>query len=243
MTQRKVEIIAKKRTITGAKVKKLRREGQIPASVYGKKVKSENLQIDEKKFLKVYEEAGDTKLVDLKLEGGEKYPVLIHQIQRHPVNGQVLTVDFLAVNLRETIKVKVPVVSIGDSPAVTDKIGALLQPLQEIEIECLPTDLPENLKIDISKLAKIGDVAKVSDIKIPDKIKILTDAEQVVFTISELVQKEKIEEVVTPHEAEATEQKKVEEGEEGEGKGEEEGKPSSAKASEGKKEEKKEEKK
>lgn len=236
-----MEVIAKKRTITGAKVKKLRREGQIPASLYGKKVKSENLQIDEKKFLKVYEEAGDTKLVDLKIEGGEKYPVLIHQIQRHPVNGQVLTVDFLAVNLRETIKVKVPVVSVGDSSAVVDKLGALLQPLQEVEIECLPTDLPENLKIDISKLEKIGDVAKVSDIKISDKIKILTDQAQVIFTVGELVQKEKVEEVVTPHEAEATEQKKPEEGEVTE-EGKEE-KASQAPAKGEPKESKKEEKK
>jgi large subunit ribosomal protein L25 len=213
-----VEIKAKKRTILGNQVKKLRREGVIPASVYGKKVKSENLQIDEKVFQKAYAASGDTKLVDLIIEGGEKYPVLIHQVQKHPINDYILTVDFLAVNLKEAIKVSVQVHPIGVPQAVTDKLGALLQPQQELEIECLPTDLPEKIEVDVSKLAKLGDTFLVSDIKLSDKIKVLTDSTVTVFTISELVQKEKIEEVVTPHEAEATEQKKEEGVQEGEAK-------------------------
>ncbi len=85
--------------------------------------------------------------------------------------------------------------------------------MQEIEIECLPTDLPEKIEADVTSLSKIGDVLTVSDIKVSDKIKILSDANQVLFTISDLVQKEKVEEEVTPHEAEATAQKKTDEAE------------------------------
>jgi large subunit ribosomal protein L25 len=224
-----MDIKATKRTILGSQVKKLRRMGVLPASVYGKKVKSENIQIDEKAFLKVYSEAGDTKLIDLKIEDGASYPVLIHLIHKHPINDNILNVDFLAVDLKEAIKVAVPVLAIGVPQAVIDKLGALLQPQQELEIECLPTDLPEKIEVDVSKLAQLGDTLLVSDIKFSDKIKVLSDLNLTVFTISELVQKEKIEEEVTPHEAEATAQKKVEEGEEGQGEDQKDEKVSPAK--------------
>lgn len=244
-----MQLTAKKRTITGHKVKNLRSKGIIPATVYGKKISSENLEIDLKDFLKVYKTAGDTKLIDLKLESGKTIPVLIHQVQRHPVNDHILNIDFLGVDLKEMIRVKVPVVAVGESPAVVEKVGALLNPIREIEIECLPKDLPEKIEVNISTLAKLNDDIKVSAIKLGDKIKVLTDVNLTVFTINELVQKEKIEEVVVPTEVEATAQKK--EGEE-EGEGEEETKEGSkkeekaastkataAKADEPKKEEKK----
>jgi large subunit ribosomal protein L25 len=233
-----LEIKATKRTVLGNQVKKLRRNGMLPASLYGKKVKSESLQIDEKAFIKAYAECGDTKLIDLSIEDGKTYPVLIHQVAKHPINDYILTVDFLAVDLKEAIKVAVQIYPIGVPQAVTDKLGALLQPLQELEIECLPTDLPEKIEVDVTKLAVLGDTLLVSDIKLSDKIKVLTDSTSTVFTISALLQKEKIEEEVTPHEAEATEQKKEEEGAEGEGKeGKKDEKVSPAK--ETKKEEKK----
>lgn len=208
-----MEIVAQKRTIKGSKVKRLRKKGIIPCSLYGKKVNSQNIQVDEKAFLKIYSYAGDTKLIDLKVENDKTYPVLIHQIQKHPVNLNILSVDFLAVSLKDVVKVFVPVVPLGTPKAVSEKIGVCLQPLQEIEIECLPTDLPEKIEADVTSLSKIGDVLTVSDIKVSDKIKILSDASQVVFTISDLVQKEKVEEEVTPHEAEAITQKKTDEAE------------------------------
>jgi large subunit ribosomal protein L25 len=229
-----MELLAKKRIIVGHKVKKLRDEGKIPASLYGKKVSSQNIEVNLKDFLKVYAEARDTKLVDLKL-GDKIFPVLIHQIQKNPVSDVILNADFLAVDLKAAVRVHVPVSSIGSSPAVADKLGALLNPLQEVEIECLPTDLPEKLEVDISGLKAIGDAAKVSDIKVSEKIKILTPLDQVIFTLAELVQKEKVEEVVAPTEVEATAEKKPEEGAAAEapaGKGE-------ATASESKKPEKK----
>lgn len=239
-----MELTAKKRTITGHKVKNLRSKGIIPATVYGKKISSENLEIDLKDFLKVYKTAGDTKLIDLKLESGKTIPVLIHQVQRHPVNDHILNIDFLGVDLKEMIRVSIPVVAKGQAPAVANKIGALINPIREIEIECLPSDLPEKIEVDVSKLENLNDDIKVSDIKLGEKIKILADANSTVFTINELVQKEKIEEVVVPTEVEATAQKKEgEEGEEAEEGKEENKKVEKAEPVKHEKEVKKEEKK
>lgn len=234
-----MELSAAKRTALGHKVKQLRKEGKIPATVYGKKTNSQNVSVEEKVFAKVYAEAGDTKLINLTLvpakagiEGEKTLPVLIHAVQRHPVDGKVLHVEFLAVDLKQAVRVHVSLIAVGESPVVADKTGALLQPLSELEIECLPADLPEHVEVDISNLKAIGDNIHVKDIKISDKIKVLTDAEQVVFTISELVQKEKVEEVVTPTEVEATAEKAPEEGEQGAGEGKEEEKKVEAKTEE-----------
>lgn len=236
-----MELSARKRTIIGHKVKNLRLKGIIPGSVYGKKVPSQSIEIDLKEFLKTHKLAGDTKLVDLIVEKGESIPVLIHHVQRHPVNDHILNVDLLAVDLKAMIRVSIPVVAKGDAPAITNKIGALINPIREIEVECLPSDLPEKIEIDVSKLENLNDVIKISDIKLGNGIKILTDSNATVFTINELVQKEKIEEVVTPTEVEATAQKKVEEGTTDEAKesGKKDEKPGAPKKEETKKEEKK----
>ncbi len=239
-----MELSATKRTLTGRKVKKLRKQGKIPATVYGKKTPSQSLEIEKLAFSKIHRQAGDTKLIDLKLEGGKTLPVLIHQIQFHPVSHFILHVDFLAVDLKEAVKVHVPLVAVGVSQAVKDKLGALLNPIQDVEIECLPADLPKNIQIDISPLAALGDAIKVADIKLPNKIKILTDGEQIVFKIGELVQKEKIEEKVTPTEVEATAEKKPEEtAAEGAGETKEAGKETGKEVKKEEKKEKKEEKK
>jgi large subunit ribosomal protein L25 len=236
-----MELTAQKRTLTGHKLKKLRAAGKIPATVYGKKVASVNLEINEKDFIKAHAAAGDTKLIDLLVDKEKALPVLIHQVQLHPINNNVLSVDFLAVDLKAVVRVHVPITAVGNSPAVADRLGALLNPIQQLEIECLPTDLPEKLEVDISGLKEVGNAVKVSDVKVSDKIKVITPVDQVVFTIAELVQKEKVEEVITPTEVEATAEKKPEEGEEvAETK---EGEKGGEKKSETKKEEKKEEKK
>lgn len=170
-----------------------------------------SLEINEKDFIKVHATTGDTKLIDLLIDKEKALPVLIHQVQLHPINNNVLAVDFLAVDLKAVVRVHVPLFAVGNSPAVADRLGALLNPLQQLEIECLPTDLPDKLEVNISGLKEVGNAVKVSDVKVADKIKVLTPADQVVFTIAELVQKEKVEEVVTPTEVEATAEKKPEE--------------------------------
>ena len=136
-------LTAEKRTVAGKKVKKLRKEGILPANIYGKNFASEQVQLPLKDFVEVFDKVHETGLVDL-LVGKETYPVLIHNVQIHPLDYTPIHADFYKVNLKEKVKTAIPVVSIGEAKAVTDKVGVLLQTLNEIEVEALPTDLPEH---------------------------------------------------------------------------------------------------
>lgn len=183
-------LLAQKRTVLGRKVKKLRAEGQIPAHVFGHKVKTVHVQVKNTDFAKVYDAAGETGIVDLAIDG-QKRPVLIRNVQIHPVTDETLHIDFYQVNLTEKVKVNVPLEVIGESPAVEKKIGLLLTPVSEVEIEALPQDLPEKIEVDVAKLANVGDEVKVGDLKI-DKTKITlhTPEDLVVAQIGELVTRE-----------------------------------------------------
>lgn len=180
---------AAKRTITGRKIKNLRRQGILPANIYGKKLKSQVVQLNEKDFSTVFAKTGETGLVEL-LVGEEKHPVLIHNVQYHPVTGAPLHADFLQVDLKEKVTAKVAVVLIGEAPVVKDKTGVLLTILSEIEVEALPADLPDKLEVDISNLSTIDQSIKVEQLKISDKVKVLTDPNLEIVKVAPLVSKE-----------------------------------------------------
>lgn len=179
------------RKITGRKAKKLRSDGWILANIFGKDIKSLALQIKTAEFLKTLDKAGETGIIELAIESEEKTrPVLISHLQKHPVTRQILHADLHQVNLKEKIKAMVPIVLEGEAKAVSDKIGILLQTLSEVEVEALPTDLPEHLTINVEKLVAIGEQITVADIKPPTEVIILTDAHQVIVKIDELISKE-----------------------------------------------------
>ncbi len=181
---------ASKRKTLGRKVKKLRREGILPANLYGKKIKSQSLQISLKDFQKIYQETGETGLLDLKIDS-ETRPVLIHNVQLHPVSGEPLHADFRQVSLTEKTVATVPIEISGESPAIEQGIGVLIQPISEIEVEALPQDLPEHLLVDISKLAQVDDQVAVSDIQIDrKKIEIKADLGAIVAKIGRLEKEE-----------------------------------------------------
>ena len=185
-----IPLTAQKRTVLGRKVKKLRAEGFIPAHVFGHKVPTIHVQVKAGEFSKVYDQAGETGIIDLAVDGTKK-PVLIRNVQIHPVTDEPLHIDFYQVNLTEKVKVNVPLEIVGEAPAVEKKIGLLLTPTTEIEIEALPADIPDNIEVDISKLENIGDEIKVKDLKIDkSKIEVHTDEDLVVAQIGELVTKE-----------------------------------------------------
>lgn len=197
-------LIAQTRTILGRKVKNLRAEGLIPAHVFGHKVATEHVQVKAADFHKVFEKVGETGIIELTI-GDKRKPVLVKDTQVHPVTDDLLHIDFYQVNLSEKVKVKVPIEFIGDAPAVEKKIGLLLTPISELEVEALPADLPESIEVDISNLNEIGDQIKVQDLKIDrSKIEVLADPEQIVADIGELVTKE-MEAVEAEMEAEAAE--------------------------------------
>jgi len=208
----KFKLKVEKRKIVGRKVKALRKQGILPANIYGKEIKSLAVQLPTKDFLKIYQEVGETGIVELSL-GEEKYPVLIHNLQLQPVTGQPLHVDFRKVTLTEKVKATVPVVTVGEAPAVTQKLGILLTPVNELEVEALPTDLPEHIEVDISNLKEVDQEIKISDLKIPQKVTVLANQELVIVKIGPLVTEEakKIleEEKAAAEAAEATVQKEA----------------------------------
>lgn len=219
---------AETRKIVGRKVKKLREEGFLPANVFGKKVKSLAVQVDEQEFLKVYSEAGETGIVELSI-GKEKRPVLIYNLQLDPVTDKPLHADFYQVNLKEKVTATVPVETAGESPAEKQGLGTAVQYLDEVEVEALPTDLPEKFEIDLTSLVEVDQAIFVKDIKVDkDKIKIEADPEEVVVKVEALREEEEIVPPVVEEEVVEGEEAASAEGEE--------------KGEEGKKEEQKEEK-
>ncbi|MBI3981152.1 50S ribosomal protein L25 [Candidatus Microgenomates bacterium] len=194
---KKEKLSVKKRTVLGKKVKKLRKQGIVPATLYGKKVKSLSLELDLKTFRQVYSKTGETGLIELLVEGEkEERPVLIHNLQLDPLTEQILHTDFYQVDLKEKVTSTVPVVAKGESPAVTERRGVLLQPLSEVEVEALPQDLPDHLEANIEGLTEVDQAVLVKDLIFDkNKVTILTKQEELVFKIGSLVTKEAEEEL------------------------------------------------
>ena len=195
-----------KRKILGKKVKKLRRDGITPANVYGKDIKSQAVQLPAKDFMAVFAKSGETGLVDLELDG-KTIPVLIQNVYKD-YRGNILHADFFKVNLKEKVKANIPIETVGEPKAVVDKIGILMNIISEVEVEALPTDLPEKIEVSVEHLANIGNQITVGDLKAPQGVKVLTDAGQIVAKIDELVSKEAQEQAA--QEAAAAEAAKAE---------------------------------
>ena len=186
---KKYTLTAEVRTLVGRKVKNLRKEGKLPASLYGKHIKSLSLVLSEELFSDVYDKAGETGLIELHVDKEVK-PVLVHTVQIDPVSSALLHVELYQVNLKEKVKAKVPVVQVGESPAAAEKLGVLLTLLDEIEVEALPADLPEKIEVDISTLTAVDQEIRVSDLKVPSEVTILSDIEQGVVKVGALVTRE-----------------------------------------------------
>lgn len=186
---KRAKLAVEKRKVVGKKVKKLRKEGLLPANLYGRNIKSLAVQLSYKDFEKVYKEVGATGIVDVQIDK-DVMPSLIHNLQQDYYNHKILHVDFFQVNLKEKVKTTVKIVAIGEPKAVAEKLGLMLQPLSEVEIEALPTNLPEKIEVNVEKLDTVNAQITVGEIKPPTGVTILTDPSQVVVKIGELISKE-----------------------------------------------------
>lgn len=202
---------ADKRTITGKKVRHLRREGILPANLFGKGLKSMSLQLPLKSFNEVYKKVHETGLVDLEVEK-EIHPILIQNVQIHPITHEPIHADFFKVNLKEKVHASIPIVAVGEPKAVIDKVGVLLQPLSEIEVEALPADLPEHIEVNVENLAQIDESIAVSELKVPNGVELHAEPTEMVFRIGELVSEE-AEELAEEEAAEAEAASEASEGE------------------------------
>lgn len=184
------------RSATGKEVKKLRKEGILPAVVYGKSLETPVLLSCVKNdFIRVYRNAGYSTPIEL--TGGIDQLVLLQAMQLDPVSDEVLTVDFLAVNKNEKVSAAVPVVLIGESKVEKLNEGKVQLVKDTVEVEAFPQDLPHSIEVDLAKIETTNDVIFVKDLSVSSKVTILDDGEQPVVTVVELTDEEEISEAAT----------------------------------------------
>jgi len=180
----KIELKAAKREVLGKKVRALRRGGIIPVHLFGQDVEPTPLQCDALDLKHVLSKAGKTHLVDLKVDKSKKVTkVVAREIQRDPIKGSLLHVDFYQVRMTDSIKVDVPIVLMGEPPALKVKGNMLMRELDSVTIECLPDDIPDHIEIDIGILEEAHQAILVGDIVPPQGVTIITDSEHDVARI------------------------------------------------------------
>lgn len=187
----KIEVKAETRQITGRKVKSLRRQNILPAVVYGHDFKPISIQIPLKEFQRVYSEAGESTLVYLEVDG-RNYPAIIHDVSRNPVSDDFLHADFYKVRLDETVDADIPLIFVGEAPAVKNLGGVLIKNISELKVEGFPQNLPHNIEIDISSLADLNGHINVKDLKIGDKVKIKANPEDIIVLVQEPISEEEL---------------------------------------------------
>jgi large subunit ribosomal protein L25 len=193
-----LNLVANKRQILGKKVKDLRLRGELPANIYGKGLTSTATTVNERSFREIHRQAGETGIVYVNVAGEEKpRPVLIHAVQKDPVTGYPQHVDFYQVNLKERTTAPVPITMTGENVLERGGEGLIIQTLNEIEVEALPTDIPREFQVDISQLIEIGQTVKVGDLHYDrEKVAIKVDPEEVILVLQTAEMKEEVVEEV-----------------------------------------------
>ncbi len=198
------ELSASTRTIFGRKTKQLRKKGLVPANIFGKKIKSMAIELESSVLLDTMRKAGETGLIHLKVKGDDKsHAVLVSGYAQDPVSGAMLHVDFHEVDLKQKTTATVPLKAVGESEAV--KSGMVLVMMKnELDVEALPTDLPDSIEVDISVLTEVGMSILAKDLKIDrSKVTLTVEDEETIATIQEPAKEEVVE--VAPAEGEVVE--------------------------------------
>lgn len=214
------KLSATPRTVTGKQVGRLRREGLLPAVMYGPGAAPQPIQLNSREASKVFRRVHGAELIDLEL-GGQTRKVLVHDLQRDSIRGDFLHADLYLVDMSRPIRVRLPIHLVGTSPAVVSLSGVLVRGLPELEVECLPGDLIKEVEADLGALKEIGNSLHVRDLTLPKTIKVLTDPDEQVARVTYQAKEEDLSTPTTAtSEVEVIEKGKLEE--EGE---EEEAKP------------------
>lgn len=216
----KVVVQAEKRTVIGKQVKALRREGKLPAVIYGYGIDPISIVLDQRSASRILAKASSSTLVTIEL-AGVQYPTLVREKQLDFIRNSLIHVDFMAVSMTEKLTANVGVHIVGEAPAVKEFGAILVTGLTELEVECLATDLPESFTVDVSGLVEISDGVYVRDVVAPENVEILSDPEEMIVVATamaaEEVEEEEVIEVEEGEEPEVIEKGKKEEGEEEEG--------------------------
>jgi len=171
------------REVLGKKVKTLRKEEKLPAILYGHKVKNTNLTLDYRAFEEVYKEAGASSLIDLQIDKQSPIKVLVQDVQKDPVTDKYIHADFHQVKMTEKISTEVELKFVGESKAVKEAGGVLIKNLSAIKIECLPTDLVQEIEVNITSLETFDDIIRVKNIKFPTGITAKEKDDKVIVSV------------------------------------------------------------
>jgi large subunit ribosomal protein L25 len=202
----KVVLKATKREALGKKVGALRRAGKLPAVLYGHRIETTAIMLDAHEGAQTLSRLTSSSLVTIDLDG-KKYLALVKEKQRDFIKNRLLHLDFQVVSLTEKMRAKVGIELKGTAPAVKDFNAVIHTNLTEIEVECMPQDLPERIVVDISGLAAIGDGVRVRDVVLSDKVEILGDPEELIAVAAatkkeEIIEEAPVEEEAAPEEVE-----------------------------------------
>ena len=206
-------LVAARREITGKKVSYLRRDGKLPAVVFGRGLESDSLTIDAHEFENIRRHAGANALIDLSVDGGTNTPVLVYGVQTHRVTRRPLHVDLYVVRMTEELTVDVQLVPDGQAEAIETLGGTLLHVMETVRVRALPDHLPQSIRYSIESLATFDDAIYVRDLTIPEDATLLTEGDEVV---AKVLPPRVEEEPVVAEAAEGEEGVEGVEGEEGE---------------------------
>ncbi len=173
------------RTVTGKKVRQLRRQGVIPVHLYGAAMQPSNLQVDGRTLNRLLIQVGSNIPVSVEVEDQEMENIcFVREVQRHPVTDEVIHVDFLRVDVTRTVSAEVPLTLTGTAPAVSQMAGTLLQNVQSLSIEALPMDMPAEIPVDISVLVDFDTTLLVGDVEVPGNVTVLNDPEDTLVRVA-----------------------------------------------------------
>ena len=183
MSTARPTLAAEHREVTGKAVNRLRKEGRLPAVVYGHGVESSNVTIDAHEFELLRKHTGPNSLVDLSVDGKKANPVLINSVQIHPVHRRPLHADLFLVRMTEELTVDVPLVATGESHAVTQLNGTLLHPTETVRVRALPDHLPQSIEYSVESLVDFDTALHVRDLAVPSDVTLLTDGDEIIAKV------------------------------------------------------------
>lgn len=201
-----ISLLVQTRKDFGKKTKVMKKQGKIPAVIYGPKIKNLSVEVDEKEFKKVFSKAGESSLIELLIDKDKK-PVLVHEIQKDPVSDKIIHIDFLQPALDEEVEVKIPLIFEGTALAEKDLGGTLVKNILEIEVKALPQNLPHEIKVMVDNLKTFEDHIMVKDLTLPEGVKVSKKPDEIIASV--LPPQKVEEELAVPIEEKVEEVEKV----------------------------------
>lgn len=205
---KKINLAVKSRTAEDAKPAKIRKRGLIPAVIYGADFTSTSLTVKKADLAKVYQQVGESNLINLEIDNKETVKAIIKEVQRNRISGDIQHVDFYVVNMKKTIEVEIPLHFVGEAKAEKELGGYLVKNVETLHVRCLPGDLVDKIDVGLSTLETFADMIKVRDLKVPIDFEVLNHADDMVAHVIESKPEEEV--LVAPAEVAPAEGKKAE---------------------------------